>query len=43
MRRVFPLGLALLIIAPIMFAQDAGATVNRLGISALAATLAIYW
>jgi opacity protein-like surface antigen len=29
MRRIFPLGLALLIIAPVMFAQDAGATVNR--------------
>lgn len=40
MRRIFPLGLALLIIAHTAFAQDAGATVNRARQKGLLFTLA---
>jgi opacity protein-like surface antigen len=40
MRRIFPLGLALLIIAQTAFAQDAGATVNRARQKGLLFTLA---
>jgi opacity protein-like surface antigen len=40
MRRIFPLGLVLLIVANSVFAQDAGATVNRANQKGLLFTLA---